>query len=260
MRKFAVATAFILVFLVSCATGLIPSDQEYFQAMGRRGQAVITAKSSLTKNYRVSVQIDSDRQFDGIAQLYGIPDFMIKQALEIAGYEKVHDEHVYYTSDNLDVMCLGNSVVLFSNSDINKAYCDLIENRFNVIDNDVALKMKSSEYSVCLKDPSVLYGLASGLDSVDLSSFDFILLNSSDLNVFDSVFVLSDKTKSDAFLTFVKAKKIVHIRRNGEKIDYDGLMRLISKDNDEINIKSVQISNYTDVDLKEIVCGITNII
>lgn len=245
MKRQAVILFAVFFLLSSCATKVINGNWNYFQAMGKNGQIVITAKSEKTKNYRVSVQFNEDFTYDGIVQLYGIPNHLIKKALK--------------DNSKLKFICLGKGVVLFSNGNIEKAYSDLIENSFPYINDSIAEKMKEHSLSIYCSEPSKLYNYTDEFDDYDLNNFTSVLLVSDNNEIYDGTFKLISDDKANSFISIAKSKAIANLKKSGKAVNISEIKDYFSVSGNTVFLKNLFLSDYSDFDFNNLLNSVADI-
>lgn len=241
MKKLLLLLLTVLL-LVSCATSYREGGVSFLKALGADAEAVVTAKSTLTKNFRVDVSVDAEGRITGVVCLKAVPGFAIERMLS-ENYEKyvsTEGRKCWFDDSNgLSLTRVGKNYVLFTQKDIDFTYKVLVENPVAYISDEDALVMESASYGIYIPEPSV-----NGVRKV--------VLTSEDLSLFDSIFTAEDSRKASSLATVIKAREVEKIRLAGDKPDFEKLGgRFVITDN-VVFVKDLDLNDF-DLDVSEIV-------
>lgn len=269
MKRVLLPSLFILLLFSSCVHHSPFVEEYYFQALGEKGEIVVTCDAEKIKSGELDSVVGESLKSDSLMKkadritLSLIPDdedYTLSGALEgdissfwtnsglsvSSSFEKEKDgETRWYSGNGASVYSPENGILLFTEGSYSDFYTRSYSDRIKMIDDITAGKMAGSALSLYVFGPERLLDIGFEIPQTVLSEIVMACLlldGDGDELVLSGTFLMSGESGARALNTLLRNQVIQEKRRSGEKLDTLSLASVFSYSGNAVKISGYVLS------------------
>lgn len=289
MKKVLILVLTAVLFLASsCVTKNLFGDKEYFQALGREGEIVITlnaelldlnsliqtedkaVKFILNRMTRFSIALNdpsgtvgsvvkdlSKFSFGGAIE-GSYPKTLVSSALSVSEtFTRLRDEATgltyYADADNsLQIAVPEKNLILFSSSGLSENYSRTYTDRLTLISDEDAARLSASQIGIYVYKPKTMLDFGFDITRSALKNIQSILLFMNDETV-SIDFRMESEELANSFSILIKSDYIGNLKREGKKVDIAFLKKMFTQELSTVSVNGMPLSNEQAASIRQTV-------